>query len=100
VQDDDAVARFLREARAVASLSHANILSIFDFGSEQGITFAVMELLEGESLRQRLGRGVLPWREAVEMAAAIAEGLAAAHAKGSSIATSSPRTSSSTPTAA
>src|SRR5215210_7463686 len=82
VSDKDAVDRFMREARAVASLSHANILSIFDFGSENGVTFAVMELLEGESLRQRLARGVMPWREAVDMAASIAEGLAAAHAKG------------------
>ncbi|HVR38882.1 MAG TPA: protein kinase [Thermoanaerobaculia bacterium] len=82
VSDQDAVDRFMREARAVASLSHANILSIFDFGSENGITFAVMELLEGESLRSRLARGTLPWREVVDIAAAVADGLAAAHAKG------------------
>jgi eukaryotic-like serine/threonine-protein kinase len=82
VADADAVARFLREARAVASLTHPNILSIYDFGSEEGVTYAVMELLEGESLRTRLARGSLPWREAAEMSAAIAEGLAAAHAKG------------------
>lgn len=82
VSDADAVARFLREARAVASLTHPNILSIFDFGTQDDITFAVMELLEGESLRSRLGRGSVPWREASEMAAGVAEGLAAAHAKG------------------
>ena len=81
IADEDAVSRFLKEARAVASLSHANILSIFDFGSENGVTFAVMELLEGESLRSRLQRGPIPWREAVTVGAAIADGLAAAHAK-------------------
>jgi len=82
VSDPQAVARFEREARAVASLTHANILSIFDFGTENGVTFAVMELLEGESLRTRLTRGPFEWRDAVEIAAGIAEGLAAAHAKG------------------
>ncbi|HWW61253.1 MAG TPA: serine/threonine-protein kinase, partial [Thermoanaerobaculia bacterium] len=82
VSDADAVDRFLREARAVASLSHANILSIFDFGSENGVTFAVMELLEGESLRSRLARGTMTWRDVVGVAADVAEGLAAAHAKG------------------
>src|SRR5687767_13763567 len=82
ISDADAAARFLREARAVASLSHANILSIFDVGTEIGVIYAVMELLEGETLRDRLGRGTLPWREAAELAASIADGLAAAHAKG------------------
>ena len=80
--DDDAVTRFLGEVRAVAALSHPNILSIFDFGAQSGMTFAVMELLEGESLRERLARGAVPWREAVEIGASIADGLAAAHAKG------------------
>jgi serine/threonine protein kinase/tetratricopeptide (TPR) repeat protein len=75
-------ARFEREAKAVAALSHPNILAIHDYGTEGGITYAVMELLEGETLRDRLGKGPLPWREAVEIGAAIAEGLAAAHAKG------------------
>src|SRR5688500_954969 len=82
ISDADAAARFVREARAVASLSHANILSIFDFGTENGVTYAVMELLEGETLKDRLERGTLPWREAAEMAACVADGLAAAHAKG------------------
>jgi eukaryotic-like serine/threonine-protein kinase len=82
IADADAAARFLREARAVASLSHANILSIYDFGTENGVTYAVMELLEGETLRDRLRRGTLPWKEAAEMAASVADGLAAAHAKG------------------
>src|SRR5713226_8174556 len=78
----DRQARFEREARAVAALSHPNILAIHDYGTQGAVTYAVMELLEGETLRDRLVRGPLPWREAVEVGAAIAEGLAAAHAKG------------------
>jgi serine/threonine-protein kinase len=81
-QDPDRRARFEREARAVAALSHPNILSIHDYGTQGGITYAVMELLEGETLRGRLKNGPLPWREAVAIGAAIADGLAAAHAKG------------------
>jgi serine/threonine protein kinase len=48
--DSDTLARFEREAKAVAALSHPNILSIFDFGTQDGIAYAVMELLEGETL--------------------------------------------------
>ncbi len=81
-QDAEALRRFEREAKAVAALSHPNITAIFDFGTEAGVSYAVMELLEGETLRARLQRGALPWREAVELASAIADGLAAAHAKG------------------
>ena len=78
----DRQSRFEREAKAVAALSHPNILSIHDYGTYEGVTYAVMELLEGETLRSRLKKGPLPWREAVEIGAAIADGLAAAHAKG------------------
>jgi serine/threonine-protein kinase len=78
----DRQARFEREARAVAALSHPNILAIHDYGAQGSVTYAVMELLEGETLRSRLSKGPLPWREAVEIGAAIADGLAAAHAKG------------------
>src|SRR6516165_10830998 len=56
-QDHTALARFQREARAVASLSHPNILSIFDIGNEQGTVYAVMELLEGQTLGRRLKSG-------------------------------------------
>ncbi len=80
--DDDALRRFEREAKAVAALSHPNILSIFDFGIEEGVSYAVTELLEGETLRQRLNRSPLDWRETIEAGVAIAEGLAATHAGG------------------
>src|SRR5437667_7448464 len=81
-RDESRLARFEREAKAVAALSHPNILAIHDYGTDQGQTFAVMELLEGETLRRRVARGAIPWRRAVEIAVAIADGLAAAHAKG------------------
>ncbi|MCI0392271.1 MAG: protein kinase [Acidobacteria bacterium] len=80
--DAEALRRFEREAKAVAALSHPNILSIFDFGTEQGVNYAVMELLEGETLRDRMKHSPLNWRGAVEIGISIAEGLAAAHAKG------------------
>ena len=53
-QDSSALARFQREARAVAALSHPNIIAIYDVGTERGTAFVVMELLEGETLGQRL----------------------------------------------
>ncbi len=81
-QSPQALVRFVRETKAVAALSHPNILAIFDTGTENGISYAVTELLDGESLRARLTRGPLPWRKAVEIGAALAEGLAAAHSKG------------------
>ncbi len=80
--DPASMARFEREAKAVAALSHPNILAIHDFGSSDGVLYAVTELLDGESLRQRLERGALPPRRAAEIARAIALGLAAAHEKG------------------
>lgn len=81
-QNPESLHRFEREVRAVAALSHPNILSIFEFGTDQNESYAVMELLEGETLRDRLKRGRLEWPAAVEIGIAIAEGLDAAHAKG------------------
>ncbi len=78
----DALARFEREAKAVAALSHPNILAIHELGRQEGTAYAVTELLEGETLRQRLASGALPQRKAVEQAIQVASGLAAAHAKG------------------
>jgi hypothetical protein len=81
--DADAVARFERESKAVAALSHPNILAIHDVGKSDGIAFAVTELLEGTTLRERLeGGAALPFRKCVEYGSQIVEGLAAAHEKG------------------
>ncbi|HZS50542.1 MAG TPA: protein kinase [Bryobacterales bacterium] len=80
--EPEMLARFEREAKAVAALSHPNILAIHDFGREKDFCFAVMELLEGETLRSRLERSPLPWREALEIGTGVAEGLAASHSKG------------------
>ena len=80
--DPEFLARFEREAEpASAALSHPNILSIFDFGNEEGIAFAVMELLEGNTLREKLHAGSSQ-KQAVDYALQIARGLAAAHEKG------------------
>jgi Tol biopolymer transport system component len=81
-EDPDALSRFEREARAVAALSHPNILAIHDFGREGSTAYAVMELLEGDTLRRHLSSGGLPTRKAVEYATQIAQALAAAHGKG------------------
>jgi eukaryotic-like serine/threonine-protein kinase len=81
-RDAEARMRFEREAKAVAALTHPNILAIHDYGSEGDAAYSVTELLEGQTLRKRINEGALPWRKAAEIGAAIADGLAAAHAKG------------------
>ena len=80
-QDSERMARFVREAQAVARLDHPNILAIHDFGSERNVAYAVTELLEGSNLRERLPTKGMEWQKATEIGAAVAEGLAAAHAK-------------------
>ncbi len=77
-----ALQRFEQEAQAVAALSHPNIVTIFDVGREGPLRYLVMELIEGETLRRRLGSGALPVRAAVELALQVARGLAEAHDKG------------------
>jgi tetratricopeptide (TPR) repeat protein len=79
--DPAALARFEREAKAVAALLHTNILSIFDFGMHDGVSYAVMELLEGETLRGKLNAGPIPQKQAVDYALQIAKGLSAAHTR-------------------
>ncbi len=80
--DPDTLARFEREAKAVAALSHQNILAIHDFGNKNGIAYAVMELLEGETLREKLDAGPISQKKAVDYALQVAKGLSAAHEKG------------------
>ena len=98
--DPERLRRFGQEARAVAALNHPNILAIHDVGSAaplfrgdgqemreaegagESVHYIVTELVEGESLRQRLNSGAMPVRQAVELAAEIASGLAAAHGQG------------------
>ena len=79
--DHDRVRRFEHEARAAGVLNHPNILTVFDVGSHEGTPYVVTELLEGGTLRERLGRPI-PIDTAVGFARQIAEGLAAAHEKG------------------
>ena len=76
------LSRFEREAQAVAALSHPNILAIHEFGHQDGTAFAVMELLEGQTLRQRLENGPLPQSKVVSIGVQIAQALVAAHDKG------------------
>jgi Tol biopolymer transport system component len=80
--DDDRRRRFELEARTTGALNHPNILAIYDVGNYAGMLYLVEELLDGTTLREPLWRGPLPPRKAIEYARAIAQGLAAAHAKG------------------
>jgi serine/threonine protein kinase len=80
--DADRLHRFEQEARAAAALNHPNILAVYDIGTQAGAPFIVSELLEGETLRERLNSGAVPVRKAIEQALQIARGLQAAHDKG------------------
>ena len=80
--DPDRLARFEQEARAAAALNHSNILAVYDVGSYESAPYIVSELLDGETLRERLGNGPLPARKAIEYAIHVARGLAAAHERG------------------
>ena len=81
-RDPDRLRRFEQEARATGALDHPSVLVVHDFGSHDGAPYLVSELLEGETLRERLARGPLPPRKAAEIAARVAHGLAAAHDRG------------------
>ncbi len=80
--DADRMRRFEQEALATAALNHPNILAVFDIGTSDGSPYVVSELLEGETLRDRLRGGSMPTRKALDYAMQIAQGLAAAHEKG------------------
>jgi serine/threonine protein kinase len=80
--DSDRLRRFTQEAQAAAALNHPNILAIYQIGQEHELTYIVSELLEGETLRERLRTGPLPVRKALDYALQIVHGLAAAHEKG------------------
>src|SRR6266545_1997300 len=81
-QDVDRLRRFEQEARAAGALNHPNITAVYDIGSAEGSPYIVTELLEGETLRGRLGVGALSPRKATDYAVQLAKGLAAAHEKG------------------
>ena len=80
--DPERLRRFEQEARAVAALNHPNILALHDIGVGDGVSYIVTELLDGRTLRQLLGEKRLAVARAVDIAAQIADGLAAAHARG------------------
>ena len=80
--DADRLRRFEQEALATAALNHPNILAVFDIGADEGRPYVVSELLEGETLRERLRNGPVVVRKALEFAMQMARGLAAAHEKG------------------
>src|SRR5208283_1633907 len=80
--DPERLRRFEQEALATAALNHPNILAVFDIGTNDDAPYVVSELLEGETLRERLRSGPVPLRKALDYALQIAHGLAAAHEKG------------------
>ncbi len=82
LEDEEARKRFQREAKAAAGLSHPNICTVYEIGEEGGQTFLVMEFIEGEGLDNKIERGPLALKEALGFARQVADGLAAAHAKG------------------
>jgi serine/threonine protein kinase len=81
-EGDEPRRRFRREAQAASALDHPNICALYEIGDDEGRPFLAMAYCEGETLKRRLARGPLPWPEAVDLAAQIAAGLAAAHARG------------------
>ncbi len=82
VSDADRLRRFEQETRALATLNHPNIMTVYDAGQHGGAPYLVSELLEGRTLREELAAGVLSTRKATDYAFQMAQGLAAAHGKG------------------
>ncbi len=80
--DEERLARFQREAHLLASLNHPNIATLHGLEESNGVEFLVMELVEGETLAERISRGPIPIDEALPVFSQIAEGLEAAHEKG------------------
>src|SRR5438552_4731438 len=81
-QDTERLRRFEQEAQAAGALNHPNILAVYDVGENDGAPYVVSELLEGETLREKLDGAAIPQRKAVDYASQLARGLAAAHARG------------------
>jgi len=82
VKNSAALARFLREARAASALNHPHICTIYDIDEAEGQPFIAMELLEGQSLKDRIAYGPIPTAELIDIGAQVADALNAAHAKG------------------
>src|SRR5438552_3913976 len=80
--DADRVGRFQREAEVLASLNHPNIAAIYDLQEANGFRYLVLELVDGETLAERIARGPIPLEEALSIAKGICEALEAAHEKG------------------
>jgi serine/threonine protein kinase len=81
-RDAESRARFTREARAISALNHPHICGLYDIGRERDIDYLVLELLDGETLAERLGRGALPLPDVFRFGIEIADALAAAHMHG------------------
>src|SRR5499433_1625022 len=81
-RDADRVSRFQREAEVLAALNHPNIAAIYDLQEASGSRYLVLELVEGETLADRIARGRIPVEEALDIAKSICEALEAAHEKG------------------
>ena len=90
--DPERLMRFQQEALTSAALNHPNIIAVYDVGTYDGSPYLVTELLQGESLRERLSADALPVRKAVQFGLQVVDGIAAAHEKGRSRAGSSART--------
>lgn len=80
--DADSRARFTREAKAVSALSHPHICGLYDIGRERDVDYLVLELLDGETLEERLRRGALPLHDVLRFGIEIADALSAAHLRG------------------